>query len=126
VAAFDAARGVALADAAVDGAPGGLGLAPARPGARLYAAVAALETDPPGALDEANRHGGPPPAPPTGRPNELEQHHFVRYAAGARGSTGWSRTPSASASSSASCLHLGRRGRRAKPPLSAEERPLPR
>jgi predicted ester cyclase len=29
------------------------------------------------------RHIGPPPVPPTGRPIELEQHHFVRYAAGA-------------------------------------------
>jgi predicted ester cyclase len=32
---------------------------------------------------EDGRHVGPPPVPPTGRPVELEQHHFVRYAAGA-------------------------------------------
>ena len=57
VAAFDAARGVALAAAPVDGAPGGLGLGPARdrPGARVFAAVAALEPDPVGSLDEASR-----------------------------------------------------------------------
>ena len=32
---------------------------------------------------EDGGHVGPPPVPPTGRPIELEQHHFVRYAAGA-------------------------------------------
>ena len=57
VVAYDAARGVPLAAAPVDGAPGGLGLAPARdrPGARLYAAVAALEPDPLVPLDDATR-----------------------------------------------------------------------
>jgi hypothetical protein len=57
VAAFDAARGVALAAAPVAGAPSGLGVAPARdrPGARVYAAVAALEPDPLGASDPATR-----------------------------------------------------------------------
>ena len=57
VVAYDAVRGIARATAPVDGAPGGLGLAPARgrPGARLYAAVAALEPDPLVSLDEATR-----------------------------------------------------------------------